>query len=177
MGSGSSQLATRTTESLQPAYYVNPRKAHSSYIREPWKGLEVFSLRRFPLLQLLLGFEPKFRDSKSRVITTTLQEPGSCTGNRTPTSALKGPHPYRQTMQECTVWGSNPRVSQHQVLSLAPQTTRTTVLLNSLEIYSDLLTTTNVVHIQLYTNNIQIYKYTIYKQLCRVGFEPTYYPA
>jgi hypothetical protein len=45
--------------------------------------------------------------------------------------------------------------------------------LNSLEFYSDLSTTTNVVHIQLYTNNIQTYKYNIYKQICRVGFEPT----
>ena len=49
--------------------------------------------------------------------------------------------------------------------------------LNSLEIYSDLSATMDVVNTQLYTNNIQIYKYTIYKQLCRVGFEPTYYPA
>ena len=49
--------------------------------------------------------------------------------------------------------------------------------LNSLKIYSDLLTTMDVEHIQLYTNNIQTYKYNIYKHLCRVGFEPTYYPA
>ena len=45
--------------------------------------------------------------------------------------------------------------------------------LNSLEIYSDLSATMDVIKTQLYTNNIHTYKYNIYKQICRVGFEPT----